>query len=55
MNYCFYTGYCLKICISMARIEQKRKYYQCWVLGNFLKIAKINSCQDKPIYPNGKN
>ena len=55
MNYWFYIGYCLKICISMARTGQKRKYYQCWVLGNFLKIAKINSCQDKPIYPNGKN
>ena len=39
----------------MARTEQKQKYYQCSVLGNFLKIAKINSYQDKPFYPNGKN
>ena len=50
-----FIGYCLKICISMACTGQKRKYYQCWVLGKFLKIAKINSRQDKPIYSNGKN
>ena len=39
MNYWFYIGYCLKTCISMAPTEQKQKYYQCWVLGKFLKIT----------------
>ena len=29
------------MCISMACTEQKQKYYQCWVLGNFLKIANL--------------
>ena len=36
--------------------NKKPKYYQCWVgTGYFLKIAKINSQQEKPISPNHKN
>ena len=27
--------YCLKIFLSTARTQQKRKYYQCLVLGTF--------------------
>ena len=33
--------YCLKICISIARTQSKRKYYQCWVLGTFWKSQKL--------------
>ena len=25
----------LKICTSIARTQQKRKYYQCWLLSTF--------------------
>ena len=49
--------YCLKICISIARTQEKRKYYHFWVLGtgyflSFLKIAKTNSQLEKSICPN---
>ena len=34
--YCF-----LKNVISIARTQQQRKCYQCWVLGTFLKSQKL--------------
>ena len=27
--------YCLKICVSITRTQEKRKYYQCYVRGTF--------------------
>ena len=45
--------YCLKICNYLLFSCTYSKYYQRFLRG-FLKIAKVNSQQEKPICPNRK-
>ena len=33
--------YCLKICVSITRTQEKRKYYQCYVQGTFYKPQNL--------------